>query len=223
MVSTPRSPVRVALGLVALIPLLAACSGGGDPEPTSSATPSTSSSVSTSSSPRETPSTSAEASTSSPSTTPTGENGMPQDVEDAYEVFQSLAPLELFRQFDTCDPNGVENSSACTGREVGQFQFFDNAAKAASTTQLLTELRSSRVVSDTGDKIVGWSTIGTMSIITVVDNDRGLVLQQMISSDRIDPAERIYELGLLERPEGATPEPSPGEPAPVETSRSLRD
>lgn len=210
MVSTPRSPVRVALGLVALIPLLAACAGG-DPEPSSSTTPEPSSQVSTPVTPAETPSTSASASTSATTTTTsTGVHGMPADVEDAYEVFGSLAPLELFEQFDTCDPNGVEDSSACTGREVGQFQFFDNAAKAASTTQLLTELRSSRVVSDTGDKIVGWSTIGTMSIITVVDNDRGLVLQQMISSDQIDPADRIYELGLLERPEGTTPEPTTG-------------
>lgn len=122
----------------------------------------------------------------------------------------------MFEQFDTCDPNGVENSSACTGAEVGQFQFFANNAKAASTTQLLTELRSSRVVEDTGSRIVGWTTMGTMSIITVVDNDEGLVLQQMVSSDRIDPEERIYELRLVEPPEDWEPSPT----STVETSIS---
>lgn len=124
---------------------------------------------------------------------------MDKNVAKVYETFSTLAPKSLFEQFDTCDPNGVENSSACTGPEVGQFQFFESQSKAASTTQLLTELRSSRVVEDSGKKIVGWTTMGTMSIITVVDNDNGLVLQQMVSSDKIDPEKKIYELGLTER------------------------
>ena len=96
-------------------------------------------------------------------------------------------------------PNGVADSSACSGEEVGQFQFFANEAKAASTTQLLTELRSARIVQDDGDVIVGWSNVGTVAIITVVDNANGVVLQQMISTDEQDPRERIMELGLARR------------------------
>lgn len=213
MASTPRTHVRVAMGLVALIPILAACTSAEEPTPTASSTPSSQtvttevveSSTSSSSTTR-----SAEPSTTS--TVP--EDGLSKDVAKVYQDFKSLAPLELFKQFDTCDPNGVENSSACTGTEVGQFQFFDNTAKAASTTQLLTELRSSRVVEDTGSKIVGWTTIGTMSIVTVVDNDNGLVLQQMVSSDRIDPEERIYELGLVDEPENSDSD----EEEPTETT-----
>ena len=41
--------------------------------------------------------------------------------------------------------------------------------------------------------------MGTMSIITVVDNDEGWYCR-MVSSDRIDPEERIYELRLVEPP-----------------------
>lgn len=207
MASTPHKHVRVALGLVALIPLLAACTGGGSTETstesTAETTPATTTEATT------TPATTASSSvieTTEPSTaeTSTKESGetstskprMTKDVEVAYKAFSSLAPVELFEQFETCDPSGVEDSFACNGPEVGQFQFFDNASKATSTTQLLTELRSSRVVEDSGSKVVGWTTIGTMSIITVVDNDQGLVLQQMVSSDKIDPEERIYELGL---------------------------
>ena len=199
MASTPHKHVRVALGLVALIPLLAACTGGGTTEtPTESSTEATttptSSEVKTTESSSE--SSTAETSTKESGETSTSKPRMTKDVEAAYKVFASLAPVELFEQFETCDPSGVEDSFACNGPEVGQFQFFDNASKATSTTQLLTELRSSRVVEDSGSKVVGWTTIGTMSIITVVDNDEGLVLQQMVSSDKIDPEERIYELGL---------------------------
>lgn len=221
MASTPHTRIRVATGIVALIPVLAACSSGEEPgpEPTSP-TPMTSTSTTTSSAaPRTTTATEITPTTSSspPSTeargteetsTSAGESELAEEIEEIYEIFQSLAPRTLFEQFDTCDPNGVENSSACTGAEVGQFQFFANNAKAASTTQLLTELRSSRVVEDTGSRIVGWTTMGTMSIITVVDNDEGLVLQQMVSSDRIDPEERIYELRLVEPPEDWEPSPT---------------
>lgn len=223
--------IRVATGLVALIPVLAACSQGEEPG-TGPDTPTLSSSSSVPVSTTEsTSTTTATPTTSSPalsSTEPTGTaaeetstsisktDELPGEIEEVYELFHSLAPHSLFEQFDTCDPNGVENSSACTGVEVGQFQFFANNAKAASTTQLLTELRSSRVVEDTGSRIVGWTTMGTMSIITVVDNDEGLVLQQMVSSDRIDPEERIYELRLVEPPEGWEPSPT----STVETSIS---
>lgn len=226
MASTPRTRIRVATGLVALIPVLAACSSGENQDPGSStaSSPATMSTSTTAPSPTSTqPATTASSSPSmTTATTGTVESStssaatdeLAEEIEDIYEVFQSLAPRSLFEQFDTCDPNGVENSSACTGVDVGQFQFFANNAKAASTTQLLTELRSSRVVEDTGSRIVGWTTMGTMSIITVVDNDSGLVLQQMVSSDRIDPEERIYELRLVEPPEGWEPSPT----SEVETS-----
>ncbi|MGC2864401.1 hypothetical protein ACMG4H_05970 [Corynebacterium glutamicum] len=207
MASTPHKHVRVALGLVALIPLLAACTGGGSTETstesTAETTPATTTEATTtpattasSSVIETTESSTAETSTKGSRETSTSKPRMTKDVEAAYKAFSSLAPVELFEQFETCDPSGVEDSFACNGPEVGQFQFFDNASKATSTTQLLTELRSSRVVEDSGSKVVGWTTIGTMSIITVVDNDQGLVLQQMVSSDKIDPEERIYELGL---------------------------
>lgn len=207
MASTPQKHVRVALGLVALIPLLAACTGGGSTETstesTAETTPATTTEATTtpattasSSVIETTESSTAETSTKESVETSTSKPRMTKDVEAAYKAFSSLAPVELFEQFETCDPSGVEDSFACNGPEVGQFQFFDNASKATSTTQLLTELRSSRVVEDSGSKVVGWTTIGTMSIITVVDNDQGLVLQQMVSSDKIDPEERIYELGL---------------------------
>ncbi|WP_254049683.1 hypothetical protein [Corynebacterium glutamicum] len=207
MASTPHKHIRVALGLVALIPLLAACTGGGSTETstesTAETTPATTTEATTtpattasSSVIETTESSTAETSTKESGETSTSNPGMTKDVEAAYKAFSSLAPVELFEQFETCDPSGVEDSFACNGPEVGQFQFFDNASKATSTTQLLTELRSSRVVEDSGSKVVGWTTIGTMSIITVVDNDQGLVLQQMVSSDKIDPEERIYELGL---------------------------
>lgn len=207
MASTPHKHVRVALGLVALIPLLAACTGGGSTETstesTAETTPATTTEATTtpattasSSVIETTESSTAETSTKESGETSTSKPRMTKDVEAAYKAFSSLAPIELFEQFETCDPSGVEDSFACNGPEVGQFQFFDNASKATSTTQLLTELRSSRVVEDSGSKVVGWTTIGTMSIITVVDNDQGLVLQQMVSSDKIDPEERIYELGL---------------------------
>nr|WP_227747755.1 hypothetical protein [Corynebacterium glutamicum] len=195
------------MGLVALIPLLAACTGGGSTETstesTAETTPATTTEATTtpattasSSVIETTESSTAETSTKESGETSTSKPRMTKDVEVAYKAFSSLAPVELFEQFETCDPSGVEDSFACNGPEVGQFQFFDNASKATSTTQLLTELRSSRVVEDSGSKVVGWTTIGTMSIITVVDNDQGLVLQQMVSSDKIDPEERIYELGL---------------------------
>lgn len=123
------------------------------------------------------------------------------NLEKARKQFGALAPEEFFDQFDSCDANGVQNSMACSGEKIGQFQFFKSDSKAASTTQLLTELRSSRVVEDTGRRVVGWSTLGSTAVITVVDNDEGLVMQQMVSTDEKDPAEQIYALGLAQRPQ----------------------
>lgn len=121
-----------------------------------------------------------------------------KDVEPAYEIFAALAGEELFARFSSCDPTGIEDSFNCSGPEVGQFQFFKSEAKAAQTTQVLTELRSSRVVEDTGDRVVGWSTLGTTAVLTVVDNKEGLVMQQMISTDQEDPEKKLRELGLVE-------------------------
>ncbi|MHC2799203.1 hypothetical protein ACUXA5_001508 [Corynebacterium hesseae] len=118
-------------------------------------------------------------------------------VEQAYEIFGGLVPEEIFAQFDRCDPNGVTDSFNCSGSEVGQFQFFKSKTKASQTTQVLTELRSSRVIEDSGNRVVGWSMLGNTAILTVVDNDEGLIMQQMISTDQDDPEERLKELGLV--------------------------
>ena len=120
-------------------------------------------------------------------------------LEEVRERFATLAPEEFFDQFDDCAAGGLSGSFDCSGEGVGQFQFFDSDSKAASTTQLLTELRSSRVVEDDGDRVVGWSTLGTSAIITVVDNEAGQVMQQLISTDQDDPRQRIYDLGLAKQ------------------------
>lgn len=122
-----------------------------------------------------------------------------ETLKEVRERFSTLAPGEFFDKLDECSPSGISGSFDCSGDEIGQFQFFDSESKAASTTQLLTELRSSRVVEDDGDRIVGWSTLGTSAIITVVDNRAGQVLQQLVSSDQEDPRQRIYDLGLATR------------------------
>ena len=120
-------------------------------------------------------------------------------LEEVRERFATLAPEEFFDQFGDCAAGGLSASFDCSGEGVGQFQFFDSDSKAASTTQLLTELRSSRVVEDDGDRVVGWSTLGTSAIITVVDNEAGQVMQQLISTDQDDPRQRIYDLGLAKQ------------------------
>ena len=120
-------------------------------------------------------------------------------LEEVRERFSTLAPEEFFDRFDDCAAGGLSGSFDCSGEGVGQFQFFDSDSKAASTTQLLTELRSSRVVEDNGDRVVGWSTLGTSAIITVVDNEAGQVMQQLISTDQDDPRQRIYDLGLAKQ------------------------
>ena len=122
-----------------------------------------------------------------------------ETLAEVRETFAGLAPEELFDQFDGCAATGIAGSYDCQGDEIGQFQFFDSEAKAASSTQLLTELRSSRVVEDSGDRVVGWSTLGTSAIITVVDNEAGQVMQQLISTEQDDPRQRIYDLGLAKQ------------------------
>lgn len=119
-----------------------------------------------------------------------------KSVAKAYEIFSPVAPQELFAHFDRCDSTGGDDSYNCSGPKVGQFQFFRSHSKAKQTTQVLTELRSSQVIEDSGDRVVGWSTLGTTAVITVVDNKEGMVMQQMISSDQEDPEEKIKELGL---------------------------
>lgn len=127
-----------------------------------------------------------------------------QALAEVREKFSSLAPETLFDALDSCTETSIKGSYDCSGKDVGQFQFFDSDSKAASTTQTLTELRSSRVVQDTGRTVVGWSTVGTSALISVVDNEAGQVLQQLMSGDKQDPEERIYELGLADRDAAST-------------------
>lgn len=190
---------------------LTACGNGDDetsttaapaPEETETAqseAPSSSATSSTAESTESTGSTvSSASSTSKESGTraSTSTSAKDKTVQEVTESFAGLAPESLFAQLDTCSATGVSGSYDCSGAEIGQFQFFDSEAKAASTTQLLTELRSSRIVEDDGERIVGWSTLGTSAIITVVDNQRGQVMQQLVSSEQEDPRERIEKLGL---------------------------
>lgn len=137
----------------------------------------------------------AESSEASASKEP-GNEKLEKSVAKAYDIFAPVAPKELFALFDRCDSTGGDDSYNCSGPEVGQFQFFRSHSKAKQTTQVLTELRSSQVIEDDGDRVVGWSTLGTTAVITVVDNKEGMVMQQMISSDQEDPEEKIKELGL---------------------------
>lgn len=203
-----RWNIRLAGMLIPVAVLgLSACSKDipeSEPTPAPTITSSTSALPTASTSPTATPTTHATSTTADEETpTPTASKEK-SSVSKVAQMYGSLAPAEFFDMFEDCAPNGIPDSSACTGPEVGQFQFFKGDAKAASTTQLLTELRSSRVVEDSGDRIVGWSTLGTTAVITVVDNKKGLTMQQMVSSDKQDPLERIYELGLA-----AAPEPTP--------------
>lgn len=203
--SNPRHHFARLAFSVAAVPVLGlglvAC-GGGETPPEETVTAESAMSSSVSATPDSEPGTTTreESSSTADSTTTqrTSEGSMDESVTEVAEEFASLAPASLFAQFDSCNPSGLEGSWQCSGSKIGQFQFFSGSAKAASTTQLLTELRSSRVVEDTGDRVVGWSTLGTTAVITIVDNDRGLVMQQMVSSDREDPEDLIYELGLAD-------------------------
>ena len=208
----PRSLTLIAAAAAAAL-TLSACSTDSDdaaddtaaPEITSteSPTPGTQTSAVTatdtttvSSVSSTTSSTRATESTSTSSSAKSRDENVLGDVRDR---FSTLAPPEFFDQFDSCVAGGLSGSFDCSGDGIGQFQFFDSDSKAASTTQLLTELRSSRVVEDNGDRVVGWSTLGTSALITVVDNREGQVMQQLISTDQEDPRQRIYDLGLAEQ------------------------
>lgn len=214
--SRPRSLTLIAAAAAAAL-TLSACSTDSDdaaddtaaPEITSTEPPTpdtltsavtatdTTTVSSTTSSTRATErSSSATESTSTSSSAKSRDENVLGDVRDR---FSTLAPPEFFDQFDSCVAGGLSGSFDCSGDGIGQFQFFDSDSKAASTTQLLTELRSSRVVEDNGDRVVGWSTLGTSAIITVVDNREGQVMQQLISTDQEDPRQRIYDLGLAEQ------------------------
>ena len=168
-------------------------SAAGSSSETASSESTTSASVSSGSS------AAAQSEKASSSAEPSGEKSSKfnASVDEAYAIFGDLVPEEIFAEFDRCDPNGVEDSFNCSGSKVGQFQFFKSKTKASQTTQVLTELRSSRVVEDSGSRVVGWSMLGNTAILTVVNNDEGLIMQQMISTDQEDPEERLTELGLV--------------------------
>lgn len=192
----PTNRVRViasAAGVLLATSTLVAC-GEEQPGPETTAQVSTTESTTATSSDA---STTRSESTTTEATTTKKDDGVAQVAA----TFSTLAPKSLFEQFESCNPNGLENSMECSGSEIGQFQFFDTESKAASTAQLLTELRSSRVVLDTGTHIVGWTTLGNNAVVTVVDTHKAQVMQQMISSDKVDPEERIEKLGLVEHVE----------------------
>ena len=170
------------------------------PETTTSETTTTAGSESDTASESESASETVSSTSTSSSKREKADSSAEATLEKVRERFASLAPEEFFDQFEGCGAGGISGSYDCQGDEIGQFQFFDSESKAASSTQLLTELRSSRVVEDSGDRVVGWSTLGTSAIITVVDNREGLVMQQLISSDQEDPRQLIYELGLAKKP-----------------------
>lgn len=199
---------------------LSACGNDAeDPEPASSTTSAASSSASTtttaptttsatesatsSATTSATASASASASSSTSKSTATSATSTAKEenstLDEVAEHFATLAPASFFAQLDECTEGGFNGAYNCSGREIGQFQFFDSESKAASTTQLLTQLRSSRVVEDENDRIVGWSVLANSAIITVVDNKTGQVMQQLISTDDVDPRTRIYELGLAQQ------------------------
>lgn len=197
---------------------LSACGNDAeDPEPASSTTSAASSSASTTTTaPTTTSATasatssattsataSASASSSTSKSTATSATSTAKEenstLDEVAEHFATLAPASFFAQLDECTEGGFDGAYNCSGREIGQFQFFDSESKAASTTQLLTQLRSSRVVEDENDRIVGWSVLANSAIITVVDNNTGQVMQQLISTDDVDPRTLIYELGLAQQ------------------------
>lgn len=222
MAYSPRTLAAAAAATVALTSTLTACGQDNQTEApaTSAETTATTTATTAASTAEESTTTTAStttqttASTTSRAATGTSASGAAaatgasaskssnkeeQALRDVADQFSTLAPAEFFERLDTCASTGIAGSYDCSGEGIGQFQFFASDSKAASTAQLLTELRSSRVVEDSGARIVGWSTLGTSAIITVVDVDKGQVLQQLTSSDQGDPRERIYELGLAEQ------------------------
>lgn len=205
------TPAVLAMALV----VATACGGKDDPseEPTTTEAPTTSSaetSAAPSPSKSETtkaPEATTEAGGTSTSTTSTAkkdDNG----VAEVAEQFSTLAPPEFFEKLDSCTPTGLPDAFDCSSSEMGQFQFMESESVATTSTQVLTELRSSEVVEDTGRFVVGWSTVGSSAVVTVIDNDKGQIMKQLLTMDREGPREHIYKLGLAKRPEGA---PSPAE------------
>ncbi|HJG44060.1 beta-N-acetylglucosaminidase [Corynebacterium phoceense] len=209
------------LAAVALVPALLVGCGSDDTADTPPETPApaapesptvTSTSASSTSSPAATTSSStssasatssasesSEPSSSSATTTSSASRSSRADsVKDVAEIFGTLAPRSLFDELEECDSAGLKGSYNCSGPEVGQFQFSKSETKAAQTTQLLEELKSSRLLYNDDVRLVGWTMFGSTAIITVVDNDEGLVMQQMTSTDEQDPKDKIRELGLLD-------------------------
>lgn len=125
--------------------------------------------------------------------------GSADKLEEVKETFASLAPESLFDDLDACTETSLRSSYDCSGKEIGQFQFFESEAMAKDTANVLEGLKSSTIVEETDNKLVGWSMIGRTAVITVVDVEEGKVLQQMMSSEMEDPRDRIYELGLAEK------------------------
>lgn len=219
MAYSPRTIAAAAAAAVALTSTLTAC-GQNDEAETSATSAGTTTATTATTTAEESTTTAAASTTRTTASTTTGaaagssstgaaavtgastsnsSNKEEQALREVAEQFSTLAPAEFFEKLDACTSTGIAGSYDCSGEGIGQFQFFASDSKAASTAQLLTELRSSRVVEDSGARIVGWSTLGTSAIITVVDVDKGQVLQQLTSSDQGDPRERIYELGLAEQ------------------------
>lgn len=196
------TPAVLAMALV----VATACGGKDEPseEPTTTEAPA-SSTVETTESPSESKSESAEATTegtptSTTSTAKKDDNG----VAEVAKQFSTLAPPEFFEKLDSCTPTGLPDAFDCSSSEMGQFQFMESESVATTSTQVLTELRSSEVVEDTGRFVVGWSTVGSSAVVTVIDNDKGQIMKQLLTMDREGPREHIYKLGLAKRPEGAT-------------------
>ena len=176
---------------------------GCSPSTTTDPDPSTATTPEAESAPQLTTATStqlhtAESTASAEKTTTSSSSSKDEDLlAEVIETFGSLAPAQLFESLEGCAPNGIPDSYYCDGESVGQFQFFDSDVKATSTAQVLRELSSSRIMEESGNKLVGWSALGSTAIITVVEERKGLVMQQMISSDKVDPEERIEDLGLI--------------------------
>ena len=208
MLKSRRPRIIELTGAVFLAATLVACGTAEEPapepapetstasesaEPTSESSEETTSESSTESASEE-PSESA--SKEPTETTSASPSDFSDDIDAAYQIFSSIAPRELFEEFDSCDSVGGENNFNCSGPEVGQLQFSKSSTRATQTTQVLTELRSSTVLEDSGDRVVGWSTLGSTAVLTVVDNKEGLVVQQMLYTDQEDPEDRLIELGL---------------------------
>lgn len=199
------TPAVLAMALV----VATACGGKDDPseEPTTTEAPTTSSAeTSAAPSPSESEATKATEATTEGTSTSTTSTAKKDDngVAEVAKQFSTLAPPEFFEKLDSCTPTGLPGAFDCSSSEMGQFQFMESESVATTSTQVLTELRSSEVVEDTGRFVVGWSTVGSSAVVTVIDNDKGQIMKQLLTMDREGPREHIYKLGLAKRPEGAT-------------------